>query len=260
MAPGRITRRGLLRRAAGGGLAAAAFVFGTRTGFPGMVMMDGPDDDPYAVLRRRMVEDQILRRGVKEARVLRAMRRVPRHLFVPESLRDRAHEDGPLPIGEGQTISQPYIVGFMTEALQVGPDDRVLDVGTGSGYQAAVLAEIVKEVFSIEILDRLAADAARRLADLGYRNVTVRAGDGWFGWPEKAPFDGILVAAAPGEVPPALIGQLKPGGRLVIPVGGTGLADAQHLIRITRTDEGTRRETLLPVRFVPMTGAAERTD
>ena len=260
MAPNRVTRRSLLRSAAGGCLAAAAILFGTRPGHPGMLNTDGIDDDPHAAARRRMVEEQILRRGVKEARVLRAMRRVPRHLFVPESARARAYEDGPLPIGEGQTISQPYIVAFMTEALEVGPDDRVLDVGTGSGYQAAVLAEIVKEVFSIEILDRLAADATRRLADLGYRNVTVRAGDGWFGWPDKAPFDAILVAAAPEEVPPALIDQLKPGGRLVIPIGGTGLADAQNLLRITRTADGSRREMLLPVRFVPMTGEADRDD
>ncbi len=260
MTPSRVTRRGLLRRAAGGCLTAMAILMATRTGNPGISEMDHPGEDLNAVARRRMVEDQILRRGVKDARVLGAMRRVPRHLFVPESERARAYEDGPLPIGEGQTISQPYIVALMTEALQVGPNDRVLDVGTGSGYQAAVLAEIVKEVFSIEILDRLAADATRRLADLGYRNVTVRVGDGWFGWPEKAPFDAILVAAAPEEVPRALIEQLKPGGRLVIPVGGTGLADAQNLVRITRTAEGTRRETLLPVRFVPMTGEADRND
>jgi len=260
MTPVRVTRRGLLRRAAGACLTAMAILMATRTGHLGMSETDHPGEEANAVARRRMVDDQIQRRGVKDARVLAAMRRVPRHLFVPEPGRARAYDDGPLPIGEGQTISQPYIVAFMTEALAVGPGDRVLEIGTGSGYQAAVLAEIVKEVFSIEILDRLAADATRRIAELGYRNVTVRVGDGWFGWPDKAPFDAILVAAAPGEVPPALIDQLKPGGRLVIPVGRTGPTDAQNLVRITRTAEGTRRELLLPVRFVPMTGAADQQD
>ncbi len=197
-----------------------------------------------------MVEEQIARRGVRDARVLAAMAAVPRHLFVPEALRDRAYEDGPLPIGEGQTISQPYIVAFMTEAIRPGAADRVLEIGTGSGYQTAVLASLVAEVFTIEIRRDL-GDAARRTVEgLGFRNVTFRVGDGSGGWPEEAPFDAVLVTAAPDVVPQPLVDQLRPGGRLLIPIG---TAD-QQLLRVTRTAAGTEREALLPVRFVPMTG------
>ena len=197
-----------------------------------------------------MVEEQIARRGVRDARVLAAMAAVPRHLFVPEALRDRAYEDGPLPIGEGQTISQPYIVAFMTEAIHPGAADRVLEIGTGSGYQTAVLASLVAEVFTIEIRRDL-GDAARRTVEgLGFRNVTFRVGDGSGGWPEEAPFDAVLVTAAPDVVPQPLVDQLRPGGRLLIPIG---TAD-QQLLRVTRTAAGTEREALLPVRFVPMTG------
>ncbi len=208
--------------------------------------------DRHAPVRERMVREQIERRGVRDPAVLDAMTTVPRHLFVPEAYRARAHEDGPLPIGQGQTISQPYIVAFMTAAIRPRPEDRVLEVGTGSGYQAAVLASIVAEVYSIEIIPELGESARRLLADLGYDNVTVRIGDGHAGWPDRAPFDAIVVTAAPGDVPPKLLEQLRVGGRLVIPVGDA----EQHLIRVTRTRDGYQRETLLPVRFVPMTGGS----
>ena len=206
--------------------------------------------------RRRMVRDQIETRGVRDARVIQAMERVPRHRFLPPSLQHEAYDDHPVPIGQGQTISQPYIVAAMTEALEVGPGARVLEVGTGSGYQAAVLAEVVGptgQVFSIEILDSLARQAARTLADLGYAQVHTRVGDGWFGWPEEAPFHGILVTAAPREVPPALLQQLAVGGVLVAPIG----EGVQDLVRIRRTETGFDREVLMGVRFVPMTGRAE---
>ncbi|MFQ5876954.1 MAG: protein-L-isoaspartate(D-aspartate) O-methyltransferase [Acidobacteriota bacterium] len=213
-------------------------------------------DDPFVRARQRMVREQIEARGIRDPRVLEAMRRVPRHLFVPEPWRSRAYEDGPLPIGEGQTISQPYIVAFMTEALRPRSTDRILEVGTGSGYQAAVLASIVARVFTVEILPGLGEQARRLLHELNYDNVEVRIGDGHAGWPEHAPFDAIIVTAAPEEVPPALIDQLVTGGRLVIPVGRR----EQHLIRLTRTAEGVERETLLPVRFVPLTGGGSRPD
>jgi protein-L-isoaspartate(D-aspartate) O-methyltransferase len=203
-----------------------------------------------------MVRDQIERRGVRDPGVLDAMTRVPRHLFVPEALRGRAYEDGPLPIGHGQTISQPYIVAFMTEAIRPQPTDRVLEIGTGSGYQAAVLALVAREVISIEILPELGESARSRLRELGYDNVTVRIGDGYAGHPDEAPFDAILVTAAPVEVPPVLLEQLKVGGRMVIPVGDK----EQHLLRLTRTREGFERENLLPVRFVPMTGGMKPSD
>jgi protein-L-isoaspartate(D-aspartate) O-methyltransferase len=201
-----------------------------------------------------MVRDQIAARDVRDARVLAVMRKIPRHLFVPSGWQSFAYTDQPLPIGEGQTISQPYIVAFMTEALELKPEDRVLEIGTGSGYQAAVLAELVREVYSIEIVEPLAKEAEARLRRLGYANVHVRCGDGYRGWPEAAPFDAIIVTAAPDHVPPPLIEQLAPNGRLVIPVGRF----FQDLIRIRRTDKGLQKETLLPVRFVPMTGESER--
>lgn len=204
--------------------------------------------------REAMVRNQVEARGVKDPAVLGAMRRVPRHRFVPEAVQDRAYEDGPLPIGEDQTISQPYIVAWMTELIGPRKGMRVLEIGTGSGYQAAVLADCVDEVDTIEVVPALGHRAERLLRDLGYRNVRTRIGDGYHGWAERAPFDAILLTAAPPrEVPGPLLDQLKVGGRLVAPVGG----GVQMLVRITRTETGFRREDLAPVRFVPMTGRAQ---
>jgi protein-L-isoaspartate(D-aspartate) O-methyltransferase len=204
--------------------------------------------DPYRAARERMVDAQIAARCVADARVLTAMRAVPRHRFVDASLADQAYEDHPLPIGHGQTISQPYIVAYMVEQLQLRPGARVLEVGTGCGYQAAVLAELAREVYTIEIVEPLARCAAETLAELGYENVRVRHGDGYHGWPERAPFDGIVVAAAAPYVPPALVDQLAPGGRLIIPVGRLD----QEIRLITRSAEGIVQERLIQVRFVPL--------
>jgi protein-L-isoaspartate(D-aspartate) O-methyltransferase len=207
-------------------------------------------EQAYARMRERMVLNDIAARGISDRRVLESMRRVPRHLFVPEHLRDVAYIDSPLPIGEDQTISQPYIVALMTESLGLGDSARVLEVGTGSGYQAAVLSGIADSVFSIEIIPALAARAAALLDSLGYDNVSVRCGDGYFGWPEKAPFDGIIVTAAAPGLPPLLEGQLAQGGRLVIPVGD----GSQYLMTYVKTSSGLELLSRLPVRFVPMTG------
>jgi protein-L-isoaspartate(D-aspartate) O-methyltransferase len=201
-----------------------------------------------------MVEEQIVARGVRDPRVLKALRKVPRHLFVPPAMQPAAYEDSALPIGLGQTISQPYVVAFMTEALELKPQDRVLEIGTGSGYQAAVLSLVVREVYSMEILEQLGREAEARLKQMGYANVRVRIGDGYRGWPEAAPFDAIIVAAAPPEVPPALVAQLGPGGRMVVPVGRY----EQDLVRLRRTAKGLERESLLPVRFVPMVPEGDR--
>ncbi|MDZ7618814.1 MAG: protein-L-isoaspartate(D-aspartate) O-methyltransferase, partial [Patescibacteria group bacterium] len=210
-----------------------------------------PNEDPrLREQRRRMVEDDLLGRDIDHAGTLRAMGRIARHRFVSESLQDLAYADRPLPIGHDQTISQPYIVALMTQLAEPKPTDRALDVGTGSGYQAAVLAELCAEVYGIEIVEGLAELGARRLAELGYQNATIRHGDGFRGWPEKAPFDIIIVAAAPAEIPQPLIEQLAPGGRLVIPVGG----NHQQLVRLRKQPDGSvLRETIIPVRFVPMT-------
>lgn len=197
-----------------------------------------------------MVEEQIRARGVRDERVLEAMRSVPRHRFVPEEHRDEAYGDFPLPIGFNQTISQPYIVAFMTEALRIGPGARVLEVGTGSGYQAAVLGRIAAQVYTIEIVSPLAARSAALLAELGCANVHVKDGDGYAGWPEHAPFDAVIVTAAPDHVPPPLIDQLAMGGRLVIPVG----VIEQELRVLTKQPDGRlREEARMPVRFVPLT-------
>jgi protein-L-isoaspartate(D-aspartate) O-methyltransferase len=212
------------------------------------------DTATYQRAREAMVQRQIAARGVRDQRVLEAMRKVPRHLFVPPSMQPYAYRDSPLPIGHEQTISQPYIVAFMTDALALKPGDRVLEVGTGSGYQAAVLSVLVRQVYSIEIVEPLATEATERLRRLGYANVTVRAGDGYRGWPDHAPFDAIIVTAAPDHIPQPLLDQLAPGGRLVVPVGKY----LQTLTRIRRTAKGFKTEELLPVRFVPMTGEAEK--
>lgn len=200
--------------------------------------------------RKRMVAAQLRARDITSERVLDAMLRVPRHLFVPESRRDRSYGDFPLPIGHEQTISQPYIVAFMTQSLDVGPTDRVLEIGTGSGYQAAVLGMLAKEVFTIEIVPPLAERARQTLGALGYRNIQVRTGNGYLGWPEHAPYDRIMVTAAPDEVPPALVQQLKVGGVMAIPVGRA----TQELRILRRTAGGLETLRTLPVRFVPMTG------
>ena len=214
----------------------------------------GGDPDPTARARARMVERDIAARGVKDERVLAVMREVPRHLFVPADQAEQAYDDHPLPIGSGQTISQPYIVAFMTEQLRLTGRERVLEIGTGSGYQTAVLAKLAARVYSIEIRPELAEQARRRLEASGASNVEVRAGDGWFGWTEEAPFDAILVTAAPEKVPEPLLAQLAPGGRMVIPVGGF----YQELKVIERTPEGLRERSVLGVRFVPFVGEAER--
>lgn len=210
--------------------------------------------DPFLARREAMVVGQIEARGVRDPRVLKAMREVPRHEFVPVALRGAAYDDRPLSIGLGQTISQPYIVAYMTEALQLKPGDKVLEIGTGSGYQAAVLAGIADKVFSIEIVCELERSAKETLLRLGYSSVRTVCADGYKGWPEEAPFDAIMVTAAPGHVPQPLLDQLKPGGRLVMPVG-THLS--QELILMRRTATGFKKESLIPVIFVPMTGEAE---
>jgi len=215
----------------------------------------GNGEDRTVAARLLMVERQIAGRGVQDSLVLEAMRKVARHQFVPKALVEQAYDDGPLPIGRGQTISQPYIVALMTELIRPRPRDRVLEIGTGSGYQTAVLAEIVSEVYTIEIVDELALVARRRLADLGYGNIRVRSGDGYRGWSEAAPFDAILVTAAPDHIPQPLLDQLKIGGRLVVPVG----VGEQDLVLMTRTATGFLRENITGVRFVPMTGEAQKT-
>ena len=206
--------------------------------------------EDFAIARVRMVREQLAARGITDARVLSAMTRVPRHEFVPPGLRAQAYGDGPLPIGHGQTISQPYIVAFMTAALNPKPGDRVLEIGTGSGYQAAVLSSLVAEVFSMEIVAPLAQRAEADLKRLGYGNVTIRAGDGTLGWPEAAPFDAIIVTCAPEEVPRALVDQLKVGGRMIIPVGRP--LGAQELYLLRKRPTGLETQAVLPVRFVPM--------
>ena len=209
--------------------------------------------DAQAAARARMVETQIRSRGIEDGRVLRAMGEVPRHLFVPDDLAGSAYSDQPLSIGHGQTISQPYVVALMSELADLTPGERALEVGTGSGYAAAVLSALADSVYTIEIVAPLAASAAERLSRLGYSNVRVRCGDGYRGWPDRAPFDAIVVTAAPDRVPQPLLDQLAVGGKLVIPVGGV----SQDLLEITRTADGLVERSVIPVRFVPMTGEAQ---
>jgi protein-L-isoaspartate(D-aspartate) O-methyltransferase len=219
--------------------------------FPVCFSLAAQDND---AARAQMVERQLVARGISDARVLGAMAAVPRHEFVPAALRRAAYADGPLPIGHGQTISQPYIVAFMTERLDPQPTDRVLEVGTGSGYQAAVLAKLVKDVFSIEIVEPLAERARADLDRLGFRNVHVKAGDGYKGWPEHAPFDKIIVTCAPDHVPQPLVDQLREGGRMIVPVG----EGVQELVLLVKKGGRLERQAVLPVQFVPMTGEAEK--
>lgn len=206
--------------------------------------------DLFTDPRERMVTTQIIARGIKDPRVIEAMRKVPRHLFVPKKIRGRAYDDRPLPIGEGQTISQPYIVAFMTEALNLSSGDKALEIGTGSGYQAAILAEIVKEVYTIEIRPRLGETARERLKEMGYSNIFVEIGDGYKGWPEKAPFNAVIVTCAPERIPRPLIDQLTEGGRMIIPVGEEG--GIQELVLMKKEKGMIIRKEVMKVLFVPM--------
>ena len=211
--------------------------------------------DIFVAKRFEMVEQQIHQRGVGDSLVLKAMRKVPRHEFVPEVMKNLAYSDRPLPIGENQTISQPYIVALMTECLGLKGGEKVLEIGTGSGYQAAVLAEIVKQVYSIEIIASLGLAAEQKLKSLGYKNIQVTIGDGYIGLLEQSPFDGIIVTAAPDHLPQPLVDQLKIGGKMIIPVGDY----YQELILITKMADGTfKKKSVLPVVFVPMTGRAQK--
>lgn len=212
--------------------------------------------DPYEKERRVMIIQDIKGRGIKDAKVIEVMERLQRHLFVDENLRDKAYEDYPLPIGEGQTISQPYVVALMTEALRLKPTDKVLEIGTGSGYQAAVLSEIVKEVYTVEIRKSLADAASERLRNLGYRNVRVKYADGYFGWEEHSPFDAIIITAAVNHIPPPLIRQLKEGGRLILPLGST--VYYQMMTLATKKKGDMYIEQMGPVSFVPMTGEVQK--
>lgn len=232
--------------------------------------MTGPDtagstrpDHSHAAFKQRvserweMVAGQIEARQVKDPNVLKAMRTVPRHAFIPLAQQRYAYQDSPLPIGQGQTISQPYIVAFMTEALVLDPNSRVLEIGTGSGYQAAVCAEIAQEVYTIEIVDALAQTASEKLKELGYRNVYVKAGDGYHGWPEKGPFDAIIGTAAAERIPPPLLEQLGKGGRMILPCRDAG--GLQYLILVTKDADGRlQSKRVLPVVFVPMTGQVQK--
>jgi protein-L-isoaspartate(D-aspartate) O-methyltransferase len=202
----------------------------------------------FASQREKMVENQIIARGIKDARVIQAMRKVERHLFVPENLRAYAYDDEPLPIGDGQTISQPYIVAYMTEALELKGGERVLEIGTGSGYQTAVLAEIVREVHTVEIVNALSQKAQDLLHTIGYENIRFKVGDGTLGWKEHAPYDAVMVTAAPPSVPRSLQEQLGDRGRMAIPVG----SGFQELVLVTREHKNFRKKKLLPVRFVPL--------
>lgn len=212
--------------------------------------------DPFASKRKAMVEHDIKARGIKDKKVLEVMSKIPRHLFVDKSIMNQAYADHPLPIEEGQTISQPYVVALMTEALKLKPSDRVLEIGTGSGYQAAVLSEIVREVYSIEIRKILAENATKKLKTLGYNNVKVKYADGYFGWEEHAPFDSIIITAAVNHIPPPLIKQLKGGGRLIVPLGST--VYFQTLTLMTKKKGSIDVEQLGSVSFVPMVGEAQK--
>jgi len=214
-----------------------------------------PTAADFATRRQRMVEQQLKPRDIKDDRVLAAMAKVPREEFIPADARADAYEDGPLPIGYGQTISQPYIVAFMTQQLRPQMSDRVLEIGTGSGYQAAILAELVKEVYSVEIVEPLAKGAEATLAHLGYKNIHLKVGDGYKGWPEEAPFDAIIVTCAPDKVPQPLVDQLKDDGRMVIPVGERF---AQELYLLEKKNGQLKESVTLPVRFVPMAGEASK--
>jgi protein-L-isoaspartate(D-aspartate) O-methyltransferase len=244
------------------GKACLGFLLPILLGFLFCSHLPAASADPFSERRARMVAE--IEQDVRETRFFlgkdtldprtrEALLQVPRHRFVPAHLQDAAYENRPLPIGEGQTISQPYIVAIMTDLLRLEPDDVVFELGTGSGYQAAVLAQLVEKVYSVEILPVLAERAQRTLQELGYRNISVRLGDGYFGWPEHAPFDAIVVTAASDHIPPPLVQQLKPGGRMILPVGSRFLIQQLVLVEKGATGE-VRTQSLLPVNFVPLTG------
>ena len=235
----------MTRRRAALALVAAAAALGAALA-PPLALAQGDE----AAQRRRMVAEQVAGRGLDDPGVLAAMAEVPRHLFVPDADLATAYADRPLAIGYGQTVSQPYVVALMTSLAGIGPGDRVLEIGTGSGYHTAVLSRVAGRVYSIEIIEPMARDAARRLRRLGYDNVVLRVGDGYQGWAEEAPFDAIVLTAAPPRIPQPLVDQLKIGGRMVVPVGGT----IQDLQVLTRTSEGLEKRTVIPVRLQPMTG------
>jgi protein-L-isoaspartate(D-aspartate) O-methyltransferase len=234
-------------------------VFLTLTLLPIFLLTDFPtaeeDPDEYMSRRWEMVEKQLISRGIQDSRLIQAMLKIPRHMFVPEDLRESAYGDNPIPIGMDQTISQPYIVALMTELLRLKEGEKVLEVGTGSGYQTAILAEMGCEVYTIEILEPLLDKARKTLESLGYDNIRYRTGDGYKGWEEFSPFDAIIVTAAPDHIPQPLIDQLKINGRMIIPVGDL----YQELVLIKKKEKGVDMKTITPVRFVPMTGEAQKT-
>lgn len=237
---------------------AGAFLVGaiaaiTLTSSPGLFHATPPParQDPFSNRRQAMVRQQIEARGITDSATIAALQSVPRHVFVPPDRVGESYEDGPIPIGYGQTISQPYIVALMTELLGARPGDRILEIGTGSGYQAAILAHIVDSIFTVEIIEQLAHGSRDRLVRLGYRNVQVRNADGYNGWPEHAPFDGIIVTAAAEHIPPPLVEQLKDGGRMVIPVGHPFFV--QNLVLVEKRNGSISTRSVIPVRFVPLT-------
>jgi protein-L-isoaspartate(D-aspartate) O-methyltransferase len=234
-------------------------VFLTLTLLPIFLLTDFPtaeeDPDEYMSRRWEMVEKQLISRGIQDSRLIQAMLKIPRHMFVPEDLRESAYGDNPIPIGMDQTISQPYIVALMTELLRLKEKEKVLEVGTGSGYQTAILAEMGCEVYTVEILEPLLQKARKALESLGYDNIRYRTGDGYKGWEEFSPFDAIIVTAAPDHIPQPLIDQLKINGRMIIPVGDL----YQELVLIKKKEKGVDMKTITPVRFVPMTGEAQKT-
>jgi protein-L-isoaspartate(D-aspartate) O-methyltransferase len=234
-------------------------VFLTLTLLPIFLLTDFPtveeNPDEYMSRRWEMVENQLISRGIQDSRLIQAMLKIPRHMFVPEDLRESAYGDNPIPIGMDQTISQPYIVALMTELLRLKEKEKVLEVGTGSGYQTAILAEMGCEVYTVEILEPLLQKARKALESLGYDNIRYRTGDGYKGWEEFSPFDAIIVTAAPDHIPQPLIDQLKINGRMIIPVGDL----YQELVLIKKKEKGVDMKTITPVRFVPMTGEAQKT-
>jgi protein-L-isoaspartate(D-aspartate) O-methyltransferase len=241
--------RQIMQKTAVSGLLVLVFIFSV------VPFLDASEDQTFAAARRRMVEKDLKGRDIADSKVLEIMGRVPRHLFVEKSQQHRAYADRPLPIGEGQTISQPYIVALMTQILQIKPGEKVLEIGTGSGYQAAILAELTDQVFSIEIKEKLAQIASQRLKELGYDRVRVKHGDGYLGWPEFSPFDAIIITCAVSPIPPPLISQLKEGGRLVVPMGRPN--QFQTLSLVTKKGGQIHAQELIGVAFVPMTGEAQ---